>query len=125
MAKKKAAPKKRTASGRLPTPAASEQSADFNAFLKAADIGNIGATAKLLLTGEVRGPQEGSFGEEIVVEVKHGRGVFDWSVKTDSVNYRMMFERFGANVAKWRGKSVPVIVKMSRQNNPYIAVERV
>lgn len=109
--------------GKLPKPVASENT-DFNQFLKADDIGKLGATAKLLLTGEIRGPQDGTYGEEIICEVKLGRSVFDWSVRTDGVNYRMLYERFGANVATWKGKTVPVTVKMSRQKNLFIAIDR-
>lgn len=121
MAKAKTAPK-RKAGGGIPAPSANAENSEFNAFLKASDIGKVGATASLLLTGETR-VVDGNFGEQIVNEVKLGRTVYDWAITIDSVNHRMLFDRFGKDPKKWRGK-VAVEVKMSRQNREYIACQR-
>lgn len=109
-------------SGGIPTPNANTENSEFNAFLKADDIGKVGSEAKLVLTGETR-VVDGNFGEQIVCEVKLGRETFDWGITVDSVNHRMLFDRFGNNPKKWKGV-VPVTVKMSRQNRPYVAVQR-
>ena len=116
------APVRRGSSG-IPTPNKNTSSDDFNAFLKADDIGaKIGSTATLTLTGETR-MADGNFGEQIICEVKLGRSVYDWGITIDSVNHRLLFDRFGKDPRKWRGR-VDVVVKMSRQNRPYVAVLR-
>lgn len=128
MAKKKTASKatERKAGGALPAPAESESQTDLNAFLKADDIGDVDDSKTVKLTGVVRGPQAGTFGEEVIVEVRVGRETKDWSVRTDSPNYRMLIERFGNRPPKgWSGKSVDVTIRMSRQDRAYIAIDRV
>ena len=112
--------KKKIRAGEIPAPDAS-QNTDFNTFLKADDIGKLGAEASLVLTGETR-IVDGAFGEQIVCEVKYGREVYDWPVKVNSPNHRLLFERFGAKMAKWRGP-VKVTIK-NFANKDYIAVQR-
>lgn len=108
--------------GKLPAPAPREQSEEFNDFIKASDIGGEGTTAVLEFTGNVRGPEDSEFGERIIAEVKYNRKTWDFSVKTNNANYRLLHDRFGADGAKWRGK-VNVVVKHFRAND-YIAITR-
>ena len=108
--------------GNLPKPAPREQTEEFNDFIKAADIGAEGETGVLEFSGNVRGPEDSEFGERIIAEVRYGRKTYDFSVKTNNANYRLLYERFGANTAKWRGK-VNVVIKHFRAND-YIAVMR-
>lgn len=114
-----------TNSGKIPAPESSDKqaNAEFNAFLKADDIGKIGATAALTFTGECRIADSG-FGEQLIAEVKLGREHFDWGITLNTPNHRMLYERFGDNPKRWRNKRASVVVKMSRQNRPYIAVAR-
>ena len=121
VAKKKAdAPATRT--GKIPTPSKDAGSDEYNPFLKSETVGKVGDSAVLTLTGHAR-LATGDFGDQIVVEAKLGPTVYDWGITLDSVNHRMLFDRFGKDANKWRGK-VAVFVKMSRQNRPYIAVKR-
>ena len=116
MAKKTKAPKR----GMLPTPEA-DGAGEFNAFIKANDIGKLGAEATLTFTGESR-LADGGFGEQLVCEVKYGRQVYDYAIKLSSPSYRILFERFGKDPAKWRG-AVKVTIK-NFMNKDYIAVAR-
>jgi hypothetical protein len=108
--------------GKLPAPAPREQSEEFNEFLKASDIGPEGTEAQIDFTGNVRGPEDSEFGERIICEVRYQKKLYDFSVKTNNANYRLLHSRFGADGSKWRGK-VGVIIKHFR-NNDYIAVTR-
>lgn len=116
VAKKAKAPKR----GMLPTPEA-DGAGEFNAFIKANDIGKLGAEATLTFTGESR-LADGGFGEQLVCEVKYGRQVYDYAIKLSSPSYRILFERFGKDPAKWRG-AVKVTIK-NFMNKDYIAVAR-
>jgi len=122
--RKPAKPVNRTRGG-IPAPSADDgSSGDFNPFLKADHVGKrVGATAKLKIAGEAPRVVDGNFGEQIIVPVSLNGKRYDLAITIDSVNHRLMFERFGANPAAWRG-SVNVEVKMSRQDRPYIAVVR-
>lgn len=123
MAKKKVA--KRSASGGgIPAPRKVKNGeSDFNPFLKAQNIGKkAGTTGALVLTGKAR-MADGDFGEQIICETKFGRDVFDWGITVDSPNHRMLFDRFGKDPKKWRG-TVNVVIKVSTQGRPYIAVMR-
>jgi len=111
----------KTQAGRIPG-ASREQSNDYNAFLKPGDIGKLGSTAKLTLTGEAR-MASGTFGDQIVAEVKLGRVLYDWSIKLNSPNHREVEDRFGLNTAKWRNKVIGVEVKL-HMDREYIAVQR-
>lgn len=117
VAKTKTAPKR---GAMLPEPEA-DGAGEFNEFLKAKDIGKLGAEATLVFTGESR-LADGGFGEQLVCEVKYGRKVYDYAIKLSSPSYRILFERFGKNPAKWRG-SVKVTIK-NFMNKDYVAVAR-
>ncbi|HJR08446.1 MAG TPA: hypothetical protein VJ842_14385 [Pyrinomonadaceae bacterium] len=120
---KKVSAKKKTAakSGRIPAPSGDAQSS-FSPFLKAETIGGEGDAASIKLVGDAR-LVDGAFGEQIVIPVKVNGKSFDWAIGVDSVNHRLLHERFGANSARWRG-TVRVVIKESRQGRDYIAVER-
>lgn len=108
-------------SGRIPG-STREQSNDYNPFLKAANIGGLGATAKLTLTGNVR-VTDSSFGEQIVAEVKLGRVTYDWGIKLNTPNHRELEDTYGLNTAKWKNKIVAVEVK-ENMGREYIAIQR-
>ena len=111
----------RAASGRIPG-SSREASNDYNPFLKAADIGPLGSTAKLTLTGNVR-MSSSNFGDQIVVEARIGKLTFDYGVKVNSPNHRELEDTLGLNAAKWRNKVIAVEVK-EHMNREYIAIVR-
>lgn len=126
MAKRKNAPAPTRArrGGGIPAPSKDAgASPDFNPFLKATDIGDENDTAVLTFTGGDVRVVDGNFGEQIIVECKLNGSLYEWGITVDSVNHRMLFDKFGQNPKSWRGK-VPVQVKMSRQKRLYIAVQR-
>lgn len=101
--------------GPLPTP----DSAGQTPFLKADDIKKKGETI-LLLTGEVRELKNSQYGAQVAVAVELGGESYTWPVKIASPNYRKLFERFGADDAKWKGKvKVQRLVNLGKE---YIAV---
>jgi len=110
-----------TRGGRIPAPSGDAQSS-FSPFLKAENIGDVGTRGTITLKGEPR-VVDGDFGEQIVIPVRFKGTQYDWGVTIDSVNHRMLHDRFGANSKKWAGP-VKVTVKLSRQGRNYIAVER-
>jgi hypothetical protein len=87
-------------------------------FLKPKDIAEKGTT-KLTLLGAMR-KSTGRFGDGIDVACKIGKVEFTWTIKFESANYRILFERFGSNVANWKG-----VIKVERKEylgNQYVAV---
>ena len=101
----------------LPPPMANvaKQSAPY---LKAKDIGAAGVT-KITLLGDAR-KSNSRFGEGIDVACKIGSKERTWTIKFDSANYRILFERFGSALKNWKG-----IVKVERKQyagNEYVAV---
>jgi len=60
------------------------------------------------------------FGEGIDVACKIGNKQYTWTIKFDSANYRILFERLGSELENWKG-----IVKVERKEylgNEYVAV---
>jgi hypothetical protein len=104
----------KTRGGALPQP----EGGSFNPFLKVDALGKKGY-GTLEVTG-VRDAPPDSF-SEIVIEVKLGGKVYDWGMKFSSGNYRRLFERFGANPKKWRGR-VEVGIK-EYAGKKYVAAE--
>jgi hypothetical protein len=111
----------------IPKPAHDDDSSgEFNTFLKVMNIGTgkPGAKATVLLTGETR-MAESQFGEQIVCEVKLAGKLYDWGIKIDTPNHRMLYDRFGANPKKWRGKVEIVVNPPTRAGfRPYLSVAK-
>jgi hypothetical protein len=87
-------------------------------FLKAKDIKEKGIT-KITLLGAMR-ESNSQFGKGIDVACKIGNTEYTWTIKFESVNYRILFERYKGNVANWKG-----VVKVERKEylgNQYLAV---
>lgn len=106
----------------LPEPSGDAPSS-FQPFLKAEHIGKkVGSIGSLKIkpNSEPR-MVDGNFGEQIVLPVILNGKQYDWAITVDSVNHRILFDRFGANPANWRG-TLRVETKMSRQNRLYVAL---
>ena len=87
-------------------------------YLRGKDIAAEGAT-RITLLGDAR-KSNSRFGEGIDVPCKIGNKAYTWTIKFDSANYRILFERFGSELANWKG-----IVKVERKEylgNEYVAV---
>jgi hypothetical protein len=101
----------------LPPPPASGKGELFP-FLKANDIAEKGTTPIALL-GEGR-ESSSRFGDGIEVTCQIGSKKYAWTIKYDSPNYRRLYERFGSEIAKWKGN-----VKVERKEHmgkEYVAV---
>lgn len=107
--------------GRIPGSSRAESN-DYNPFLKSHDIGKLGATAKLTLTGEVR-VSDGMYGEQIIAEARLGKVTYDWPIKLNSPNHRELEDTLGLNTTKWRNKVIVVEVK-EHMGRDYIAIQR-
>jgi len=60
------------------------------------------------------------FGDGIELSCTVASKPYTWTINHKSVNYRILFERFGSDPAKWKG-----IVKVGRKKhkgNDYVAV---
>lgn len=113
--------KKQARSG-IPAPSKDAPGA-FNPFLKADHVGKReGSTATLKITGDTPRVVDGNYGEQILVPVNLNGTRYDWAITIDSVNHRIMFDRFGADPKRWTG-SVKVTVKVSRSGRNFIAVQ--
>ena len=87
-------------------------------YLKAKDIGPEGIS-KIILLGAAR-KSNSRFGEGIDVACKLGHNEYTWTIKFDSANYRILFERFGSELENWKGT-----VRVERKEylgNEYVAV---
>lgn len=107
---------KRSSTMILPPPTAKKGN-EFPLFLKAKDISENGTT-DITLLGDAR-PSTSRFGEGVDLACKIGSKAYTWSVKFDSVNYRLLYEQFGQK-QKWIGD-----VKVERKKwlgNEYVAV---
>jgi len=85
-------------------------------FLKATDIAKKGIT-QITLLGDMR-KSNSRFGEGVELACTFGRKRFTWTVKFSSVNYSLLYERFGPK--NWKG-----VVKVERREHmghEYIAV---
>ena len=101
----------------LPPPPASAKH-QLAPFLKAKDIAEKGIT-KITLLGATR-QSNSQFGEGIDVTCKIGKAEYTWTIKRESANYRILFERFGSHGENWKG-----VVKVKRKeylDNDYVAV---
>jgi hypothetical protein len=95
----------------LPQP---QQDEDFSSkpFLKPKHVGKKGAT--LTITGVREAGKDVEF-SDILVDVKLGPKEYTMGVRVKSGNYRELFERFGSDDRKWKGKKVKVAVKFSKR----------
>ena len=101
----------------LPPPTGNSEN-EFPPYLKPKDINQEGLT-KINLLGTAR-QSNSKFGEGIDVACKIGNKEYTWTIKFDSANYRILFERFGSDVENWKG-----IVKVERKEykgKQYVAV---
>lgn len=106
--------------GNIPAPSQDAPST-FSPFLKAEHIGRKeGSKATLTLKPANVRIVDGNFGEQIIVPVELNGKNYDWAITMDSVNHRILFDRFGGNPKKWAGR-VMVITKMSQSNRLYVA----
>lgn len=71
-------------------------------FLRPADLGKLGATAnaRILTARAQRAPK---YGPCVIVDLKIGADRYSLSVDTDTSNYAILYEKFGADPAKWTG----------------------
>lgn len=98
-------------------------SASFAPFIKAKDIGKKeGDSATLTFLGRAH-LVDGNFGEQLVADVKHGNKEYGFGITLTSVNYRLLYERFGRNEKKWKG-AVKVVLKRGASKKLYLAVAR-
>jgi len=87
-------------------------------FLKAKDIAEKGVTKITLLGGTSESNSQ--FGKGIDVACKIGDQQYTFTIKYLSVNYRILFGRFGSDPENWTG-----IVEVERKwykGNEYVAV---
>lgn len=103
---------------RIPKPKAAAATDQFAPFLKVSHLGKA-KKGTIVLLGQAR-HQDGAFGPQIIVRVKHLGKEYDLAFSVDSGNHRRLFDRFGANPKKWKG-SVKVGAKEFNKN-PYVAV---
>jgi hypothetical protein len=112
----------------IPTPSHDDGSGgrDLPDFLKASHIGKVGATVKATLIGDEARVIDGNFGRQLIVNLKIGKTVFGWSVKLDTPNHRLLYDRFGANPKRWKGKTLTLTVNPPIQKGyrPYVAIVR-
>jgi hypothetical protein len=98
----------------LPTP--TSKRTELAPFLKVSDISEKGTT-EIALLGSMR-KSNSRFGEGIELACTVGGKRFIWTVKFSSINYSLLYERFGRKT--WKG-----IVKVERKEHmghEYIAV---
>lgn len=90
---------------KLPKPQASSEG-NFFPYLKASDLSKSGKSV-LSILGNAR-ESSSEFGDGIDIEVKLGAKSYTWTVKFASGNYRRLYESYGDNPDRWKGKKVKV-----------------
>lgn len=119
VAKKATATRKR--SGGLPEP--TREAMNRSPFLKPNVIGRkIGARATLKIDGTGARVVDGNYGDQLIIDASIGGKSYAWGITIDSVNYRILFDRFGSNPKLWKG-NVKVFLKEAQSGRPYVAVE--
>jgi len=89
---------------------------ELDPFIKPADIAKEGIT-QITLLGNMR-KSKSRYGEGVDLACEVGGKRYTWTIKFDSVNYRILFERFGPK--NWKGVvNVEIKQYMGRD---YIAV---
>jgi hypothetical protein len=100
--------------GKLPPP----DGGDFDPFFKAEDIGKLGKTAVITVTGP---PEEvESEFSDMQMPIKFKGKLYSMGLKISGGNYSRLYKKFGDNPKKWRG-AVKVEVKHFKSND-YVAV---
>lgn len=96
---------------------------EFNPFLRASDIGPVGMRVMLALTGFNHTKPNGTYGPEIVIEVRlpESEEYYDFSIREGSPNHRRLFRMYGTEIKSWRGR-VMVEVQSSQNGRDFIAV---
>lgn len=102
---------------------AAPRNSEFNPFLRAADIGPVGTRETLALTGFNHTKPNGTFGPEIVMEVRlpDNEKYYDFSIREGSPNHRRLFRAYGPEIKNWRG-GVNVEIQQSNNSRAFIAV---
>ena len=101
----------------LPPPTANANN-DLPPYLKVRDT-NVKGTTKIKLLGAIR-KSNSRFGDGIDVACKIGDKQYTWTIKFNSANYRILFERFGSDPTNWKG-----ILQVERKEylgHEYVAV---
>ncbi len=114
--------KRKTSGGKLPPPASAGANNELNQFVKVDDLGGIGDVGVFTFTGDNRLGTSNFDKEQIICEVKFNDRTFDWGINLSSPNYRLLFDKFGDDIDRWRGK-VNVVVKQGTRS-PFIAVAK-
>ena len=108
--------KSRNSKGTVILPPPTRKSTERAPFLKVTDIPKKGMTPITLL-GDMR-KSKSPFGEGVELACTVGGKRFTWTVRFSSVNYSILYERFGPK--NWKG-----VVKVERKEHmghEYIAV---
>src|ERR1700745_4006665 len=108
--------KSQNSKGAVILPPPTSKRAQVAPFLKPTDISKKGITPITLL-GEMR-KSKSPFGEGVELASTVGRKRYTWTVRFSSVNYSILYERFGPK--SWKG-----VVKVERKEHmghEYIAV---
>ena len=101
----------------LPPPPANGKG-ELLPYLKAKDISNKGPS-EITLLGEGR-ESSSRYAVGIDITCETGGKKYLWTIRYDSPNYRRLYERFGSEIAKWKGN-----VKVERKEHmgkEYVAV---
>ena len=108
--------KSRNGKGTVILPPPTRKSTERAPFLKVTDIPKKGITPITLL-GDMR-KSKSAFGEGVELASSAGKKRYTWTVRFSSVNYSILYERFGPK--NWKG-----VVKVERKEHmghEYIAV---
>lgn len=100
--------------GKLPKP----EGGDFDPFLKAEDIGELGETGTITVLGPPEEVESEFSDLQMPVSFKGSR--YSMGLKISGGNYARLYKRFGDKPAKWRGK-VKVEIKHFKKND-YVAI---
>lgn len=100
-----------------------ERTSEFNPFLRASDIGPIGTRVTLALTGFNHNKPNGTYGPEIVIEVRlpDSEKYYDFSIREGSPNHRRLFRMYGMEIKSWRG-AVMAEVQSTQNGRDFVAV---
>ena len=100
-----------------------ERNSDFNPFIRASDVGPVGTRVSLALTGFNHTKPNGTFGPEIVIEVRlpDDEKYYDFSIREGSPNHRKLFRSMGNDISRWRGV-INCEVQSSQTGRDFISI---